>query len=108
MIPMEEGDVQALPSGFVIANRYEIDCQLGMGAMGSVYLATDRLLEGGKLAVKVLHNRLVTEPGPTKRFLREVKLLRGINHVNVIRTFDVGQDAGIVFYTMEYISGVTL
>ncbi len=94
--------------GYVIADRYVIDRELGTGGMGSVYLATDRLLGEEKVAVKVLHGEFVHEQKYTQRFLREVQLMRKLNHKNVVRTFDVGADKDLVYFTMEFVPGLSL
>ncbi len=101
-------EFEALPPGTVIAGRYEIERLLGVGAMGSVYLARDSVLENEQVAVKVLHAEFSHSPNYSQRFLREVQIMRRISHPNVVRTFDVGSDRDIVYFTMEYIGGQSL
>jgi CHASE2 domain-containing sensor protein len=97
-----------LSIGHIVGKRYKIVRSLGAGGMASVYLAQDLLLENGEVAVKVLRNRQRDHEQLVSRFLREVQLTRKINHENVVRTYDFGQDGDTLFYTMEYIPGVTL
>jgi serine/threonine protein kinase len=94
-----------LSQGFLIAGRYEIEKPLGTGGMGTVYLVSDRILGEEKVAIKVLHKQYAYEKKYTQRFLREVQLMRRVNHKNVVRTYDVGADGDIVYFTMEYIDG---
>lgn len=98
----------SLKAGHLISNRYVLEKRLGTGGMGSVYLASDSVLENTKVAIKILHGDVVTDENQTKRFLREVQLMRTVNHVNVVRTYDVGVDGNLLYYTMEYVEGTSL
>ncbi len=97
-----------LSQGYVIAGRYEIQKLLGTGGMGSVYLVADRILGEEQVAIKILHKQFAFEQKYTQRFLREVQLMRRVNHKNVVRTFDVGADGDLVYFTMEYVHGQSL
>ncbi len=90
------------------AARYQITESLGEGGMGKVYLAKDTLLDGYKLALKFLHPDLCQDQIQVKRFFREAQLNRKVNHPNVVRIFDVGQVEETVYFTMEYIEGISL
>ena len=103
-----EGEILEVPPGSVIAGRYEVIRCLGSGGMGSVYLCNDTVLSDEQVAIKILHNDLATDDQQTKRFLREVQLIRKINHRNVVRTFDVGVDGANLYFTMEFIPGTPL
>ena len=102
------GFVQSLPLGHIIANRYRIVRPLGTGGMASVYLADDIVLGESTVAVKVLRRDRTMRDDIIQRFLREVRLTHKINHENVVRTFDFGQEGDTLFYTMEYLPGATL
>ncbi|MEY4669646.1 MAG: hypothetical protein RL518_2345 [Pseudomonadota bacterium] len=102
------GSSEHLPEGHIIGNRYRILRPLGMGGMASVYLAEDLVLGETIVAMKVLRRGRNFRDENIQRFLREVRLTHKINHENVVRTFDFGQDGDTLFYTMEYLSGVTL
>ena len=91
--------------GSVIADRYKIVRRIGRGGMGTVYLVQDQILEGEEVAMKVLASEYVDQQGYIKRFLREVQLMRRINHPNVARTYDVMVNDDLVFFTMEYVTG---
>lgn len=97
-----------LPFGTLIAGRYEIQRAIGTGGMGVVYLAIDRVLGGEPLAIKILRSDFVHDAIHTRRFLREVQLMRRVNHKNVVRTFDVGVDESIIYFTMEFVPGSSL
>lgn len=97
-----------LPKGTLISERYEIESCLGTGGMGCVYRAMDRVLENRKVALKILHKDIARDKALEKRFLREVQLMHSVNHPNVVRTFDVGRDEGVLYFTMEFIEGTSL
>ncbi len=89
---------------------YSILSELGMGGMGTVYLARG---EGGeRVAIKVVHPHLIATPGFFKRFLREAELGKQVRHENVVRTLDVdatmldGKQAN--YMVMEYVEGRSL
>jgi tetratricopeptide (TPR) repeat protein/predicted Ser/Thr protein kinase len=96
-----------LNPGFVLAGRYEIRERLGTGGMGSVYRAKDRELDRS-VAIKVVRPELAEQSDILRRFKQELILARQVTHKNVIRIFDLGEDAGIKFITMEYIEGQNL
>ncbi len=99
--------VRAESAPEVIADRYEILGLLGMGGMGSVYRVRDRELDE-VVALKFLRKDLVGSPGMLERFRQEVRLARRVTHVNVARTFDIGEHDGERFLTMEYVEGESL
>ena len=91
----------------IVAGRYEIQGFIGGGAMGTVYRALDRELDE-VIALKVLKKELAGAHGILERFRREVKLARRVTHKNVARMFDIGDDGGDRFLTMELIDGESL
>jgi serine/threonine protein kinase len=102
---METADVHRRPNelGF---GRYQITGVLGVGSVGTVYRATDR--EGGpELALKVLNPTLVGTV-VEKRFLREGRIQRTIDHPHVIRVHDLGRDEPFVWFTMELMDRGTI
>ncbi len=90
----------------LLAGRYELLGMLGAGAMGTVYRARDRELDE-IVALKVLKKELAS-PDMVERFRREVKLARRVTHKNVARTYDIGEDGGDRFLTMEFVEGEML
>ena len=94
--------------GGLFAERYTLERQLGTGSMGTVYLATDRMLDGERIAIKILHPQFGPEDKHTKRFLKEVRLTRKVTHPNVVRTFDIGKEEEYLYFTMEYAGRSTL
>ena len=93
-----------LPEQF---GRYRILKKLGAGGMGAVYLAEDQQLER-RVALKV--PRFGPDDGPEvlERFYREARAAAKIVHPNICRVYDVGEEDGIPYLTMDYIEGKPL
>jgi serine/threonine-protein kinase len=91
----------------VVGGRYQILGLVGSGGMGSVYRARDLELDE-TVALKLLRRDLVEAPAMLARFRQEVKLARRVTHTNIARVFDIGEDGGDKFLTMEYVDGEPL
>jgi predicted Ser/Thr protein kinase len=89
--------------------RYLIQSELGRGAMGVVYKATDSVLER-TVAVKTVNITLEREYADKyeQRFYQEARAAGGLNHPNIVTIHDVGKAGDVVFMAMEYIEGVEL
>jgi eukaryotic-like serine/threonine-protein kinase len=90
-----------------VAGRYELVRPLGHGAMATVDLSYDVELDR-PVALKRLAENLSRDEDLRRRFLREAKLAARLEHPNVVRVFDVGEDDGRPFMAMEYVEGETL
>jgi serine/threonine-protein kinase len=79
--------------------------------MGVVYRARDTLLERD-VALKVLYgsgpNESAAAGEGSARMLREARAAAGLNHPNAVAIFDIGEESGAPYFTMELISGRTL
>jgi serine/threonine protein kinase len=100
-------EAPGLSPGTVLDNRYEIIDTLGTGGMGAVFKVFDRRLTR-IVALKTIHSQLAATPIMMKRFKQEVLLAQKITHKNVVRIFDIGEDRGTNFITMDFIAGETL
>jgi serine/threonine protein kinase len=96
-----------LKRGDILSQRYEVIEELGSGAMGRIYKVQDIKI-GEKMAMKVLNPQIASDETTVLRFKNELRLARTITHKNVCRMFDFGEDQGMIFITMEYISGEDL
>ncbi|HUR34989.1 MAG TPA: protein kinase [Vicinamibacterales bacterium] len=90
--------------GDVFAGRYRMVTRLGRGGMGDVWRADDLVLET-PVALKLIKS---SGPAARSQVLNEVRLARQITHPAVCRVFDVGEDSGIVFFSMELVNGEDL
>lgn len=97
-----------LTVGTTWAERYLVEGLLGVGGMGTVYRAVDVLLDGERVALKLLHPHMASDHIQRQRFINEVKLSRKVCHQNVVRTIDLGISEGIPFFSMELVEGKTL
>ena len=75
--------------------------------MGEVYRAEDLRL-GQNVALKFLPADVAEDPQRLAQFHHEVRIARQVSHRNVCRVYDIGEDHGRVFLTMELIDGEDL
>ncbi len=89
--------------------RYKLVRELGRGAMGVVYEASDPNL-GRTVALKtILVNTIGTNPlEVTDRFKNEARAVGGLSHPNIVTVFDAGEDNGVLYIAMECLDGATL
>jgi serine/threonine protein kinase len=78
--------------------------KIGQGGMGSVYKARHKSMDR-VVAIKVLRRREGFSPETIKRFQREVLASAKLIHPNIVTAFDAGEQNGIHFLVMEYVSG---
>ena len=97
----------ALEPGQRLGERFTIERALGTGGMGAVYLANDERL-GERVALKIMHGMALLDPSASDRLRREASAARRISHANVVKIFDVGDDQGHLFLSMEYVDGQSL
>ncbi|MBI1833110.1 MAG: serine/threonine protein kinase [Planctomycetes bacterium] len=85
---------------------YRILRKLGQGGMGAVYLGYDAK-DNRQVAVKVLAADQASKPNILRRFLQEGRHGALLVHVNIVRSFDMGQDpaTGLHYIVLEYIDG---
>jgi eukaryotic-like serine/threonine-protein kinase len=96
-----------LASGMVFAKRYQVIEELGAGGMGRVYRVLDRKLDE-EIALKLIRPEIASDRATIERFADELKLARQVVHKNVARMFDLNEEGGTPFITMEYVRGENL
>lgn len=84
---------------------FSLQRELGRGAAGAVYLATDTQL-GRQVALKILHPHLASKEEERQRFFAEASAASSFRHPGVVRIYDV--DESIFGIVMEHLSGGTL
>ena len=90
-----------------LATGYKIEKQVGAGASGIVYQATQTAL-GRQVALKMLHSGQSPKPSELARFRREADALSRLSHPNIVQVLDVGDQDSRPFLAMEWVDGVTL
>ena len=96
-----------LARGTTFAGRYEIIEELGQGGMGRVYRVEDKKIKA-EVALKLIRPEIAADERNIERFNNELRTARMISHRNVCRMFDLGEDKGNYFITMEYVPGEDL
>jgi serine/threonine-protein kinase len=93
------------------AGRYEIVGELGRGAMGVVYKATDPVI-GRTVAVKTIklsaEGTGLTRPELLARFQTEARAAGLLTHPNIVVVFDAGEEDGRYYIIMELVEGRSL
>lgn len=88
--------------------RYEVQGELGVGGMATVYRARDPVLERD-VALKVLHPHLRKAGEARTRFTREARAAAQLRHKHIVQIFDYsGEDSDWVYIAAELIEGSTL
>jgi serine/threonine protein kinase/Tfp pilus assembly protein PilF len=101
-VPKEE-----LTTGSTFAGRYQIIEELGKGGMGKVYRTLDKKLNE-EVAFKLIKPEIASDKKTLERFQNELKLARKISHRNVGRMYELLEEEGTSYITMEYVSGQDL
>lgn len=85
---------------------YIITDWIGQGGMGQVFKAVHEML-GRESAVKVLPQHKST-PEAIESFRREIRAQAKLDHPNLVRAFDAGEDGNVHFLVVEYVPGTDL
>ena len=109
-----EGTIIAGPGGVTVSaptiGRYEIQKELGRGAMGVVYLGKDpkinRLVAIKTVRFDEVDPDLLEET--KKRFFREAEAAGTLNHPNIVTIYDVGEEEDLAYVAMELLDGSDL
>ena len=91
----------------LLAGRYRVDGVLGRGGMASVWRGHDEVLDR-PVAIKRLHGGLGDDAAGADRFQREADALARLNHPNLVRLFDRGEDERGPWLVMELVEGENL
>jgi serine/threonine-protein kinase len=98
---------EELTTGSTFAGRYQIIEELGKGGMGKVYRALDKKLNE-EVALKLIKPEIASDKKMLERFSNELKLARKISHRNVGRMYELLEEKGTHYITMEYVPGEDL
>lgn len=102
-----EAPTRELTRGTSFAGRYEIIESLGIGGMGRVYRVFDEKIKE-EVALKLLNPEVAGDERTIERFSNELKFARKVSHRNVCRMYDLAEEEGTHYITMEYVPGEDL
>jgi len=102
-----EAPKEKLTTGSTFAGRYQIIEELGKGGMGKVYKVLDTKIKE-KIALKLIKPEIAKDKKTIERFSNELRLARKIRHKNICQMFDLGEEQGTHFITMEFVPGQDL
>lgn len=94
-----------------ILGRYQVEKELGRGAMGLVYLGRDPKI-GRTVAIKTMalsqefDDEALVEV--RERFFREAETAGRLDHPNIVTVYDVGEEQDLAYIAMDYLKGVSL
>src|SRR5580698_6156325 len=87
--------------------RYEILQQLATSAVADVLLARAKGLEGftRHVVIKQIRSELAQDERFVKAFLDEARIGASLHHQNIVQVYDIDEDHGAYYFTMEYVHG---
>ena len=106
-LPPPQGMATAMRPGQVLCQRYELKARIGVGGMGEVFSALDRV-RGEEIAIKVLLPHLLQHSVAQQRFAAEAKISIELAHPNIVNVFDLQREGEYRFLTMELLEGRSL
>src|SRR3954470_12294398 len=92
--------------GFTIG-KYKLLERIGFGGMGQVFLC-EHMYMRRRVAIKGLPPAKAEQPAALGRFYREARAAAALQHPNIVRTHDIGQDGDLHYIVMDYIAGPNL
>ena len=95
-------------TGEILDGRYRIISELGVGSMGSVFLAEHVLIKR-RVAIKILRPELVEDADVLDGFMNEARAAGTLGHPNIVECTDMGLTrTNVPYIVLEYIEGVLL
>ncbi|WP_293698526.1 protein kinase [uncultured Agrococcus sp.] len=94
-------------SGQTFGGRYELTSRIAVGGMGEVWRAEDTVI-GRTVAIKILKDEYLGDPGFLERFRAEARHAALVNHEGIANVFDYGEEDGSAYLVMELVPGEPL
>jgi serine/threonine protein kinase len=88
-------------------SRYEFGAVVGTGGWGTVYRALDRKT-GQEVAIKVLRVSLADDPTQHQRLVQEFRAATQLEHPNIVRALEMGNDGHVSYLVFELVEGISL
>jgi len=86
---------------------FKVEALLGKGGMGEVYLAKQISMDRN-IALKILPPQFAMNEEDVQRFLKEVRMAARLEHPNVVRAYEAGEDHDVYFLAMAFVDGETV
>ncbi|MEY4742891.1 MAG: hypothetical protein RIR34_230 [Actinomycetota bacterium] len=93
--------------GMIYGGRYKLESLIATGGMGEVWQARDEIILRS-VAIKILKQEYMGDPGFLERFRTEARLAAMVNHEGIANVFDYGEDSGSAYLVMELVPGESL
>ncbi len=93
--------------GLLYGGRYKLESLIATGGMGEVWQAKDEVILR-EVAIKILKQEYMGDPGFLERFRTEARLAAMVNHEGIANVFDYGEDGGSAYLVMELVPGDSL
>lgn len=90
-----------------LADRYQIQGEIGSGATAVTYRGWDERLER-PVAVKILRSHVARDEAFVRRFEREARAAASVSHGNVVDIYDVGREKDVFYIIMQLVDGEDL
>jgi len=94
-------------NGMTFGGRYQLGNRIAIGGMGEVWQATDLVIER-TVAIKILKDEYMGDPGFLERFRAEARHAALVNHEGIANVYDYGEEDGSAFLVMELVPGEAL
>ena len=94
-------------AGVTFGGRYELSSRIAVGGMGEVWNASDSII-GRTVAIKILKDEYMGDPGFLERFRAEARHAALVNHEGIANVFDYGEEQGSAYIVMELVPGEPL
>ncbi|WP_167143997.1 protein kinase domain-containing protein [Canibacter zhoujuaniae] len=94
-------------AGIIFGGRYELSSRIATGGMGEVWKASDSVI-GRTVAIKILKDEYMGDPGFLERFRAEARHAALVNHEGIANVFDYGEEQGSAYIVMELVPGEPL
>ena len=94
-------------AGVTFGGRYELSSRIAVGGMGEVWKANDSII-GRTVAIKILKDEYMGDPGFLERFRAEARHAALVNHEGIANVYDYGEEQGSAFIVMELVPGEPL
>ncbi|MBF4458331.1 protein kinase domain-containing protein [Pseudoclavibacter sp. VKM Ac-2867] len=94
-------------AGVSFGDRYKLSSRIAIGGMGEVWEATDQVI-GRTVAIKILKDEYMGDPGFLERFRAEARHAALVNHEGIANVYDYGEENGSAYLVMELVPGEAL